>query len=697
MTDTGPQAEALELSARTQKFVDTSIVLNQLLEAQRVAEPQGNAADYSDSIARAELILRATGDDATHLELGLVVDSADEPKEVAHERELIESLRDDPDFGIAITEDDIDTLLDQLPVWPQYRPEVAAFAQDYLGRLSQWVAATTTEFVPVPEPVPAPADAAAVADGAANNGEAQTGKPELTITVYKDRAIRIGNGDPISLFRLEQDIFKDAATEISVVERRLKALKAMCGYEAPEGERGMLSAEVWAQYADGDESLNSAFHAKEIVDFLAPMQHDGKPIVSIHKPTPESKRRYHQNGAFSVKFVESDERSGLEETRLFEMPSDAYLFGFNARIANLFIRGTEEHPISQKQFEEADVYTAEEQAKLSRGPMLSSAASVLRRAIEAQGLGDQFNLQSKRVAGDREMFYWLEFIGDEQVGRELYPFLYTGELPAGLANDDLVDLPGDDAKERLESQAELAQSIKECQAVTKWLTSNHDRLVAEGYKTEGTTLFQPASQDALSAANTEKDAPLTPNEMRAALASMSELLRDEVALELVINKLSQAEDDPRWPLIDFLLSNHPESGQPAIERLPKDFVDLDHTLDSLIITTVAQLQAWKSVIGNDKNGIAEAMYDILGAVSSDWSRQIKGTPNFREVIKLTDRRIAETTGLALPEVLYEALIDAHDDWTSRVSNFNPRAGHRARKRAWTAAFKNALDRAFSKR
>jgi hypothetical protein len=678
--------EFLELSPRARKYVETAFALEELQKAQANATGQGNAEDYDDAIARASLIISITEPDAAPALIEVA--QLQEPADRAHQRTLIESLRNEADFGTAITEEDVQGLLDQLPPYPRYSPEVTAFAHDYVDRLGQWVTAVTaTDESPLPPPTePAPADGEG-RDGAGSSGEQRLEKPPLTITVYKDRVIQIGeDGEKIPLLRLNKEIHKSSAEEIEIARRRLKALQIICGHEPAEGEKGIPTGDLWRQYTGLNSKPNSGFHAEEIVDLLHPLTYNGQPVVTIYKSgTVNSKRRYHHNGAFSVKFVESNERSGLELPEVFELPDGNVIFGHSARMANLLIRGSETAPIDQQQYETGGIYTEEEAAALAEGPILSGSVSVLRQALLATGFADVFEIRSARKP-NREMVYWLEYNGDEAIGRELYPYLYeAADASEASAASAVAGAAGEArAESTLETPEEREKSIHECLSVAEWLVEHQQQLSEAGFDLSQNSLFQASALTALQNSDTIPREE-TPVEIRLRLENMVQVLADQATLEEVLNKLSVNPEDPRWPLVDFLMAEHPASKKLNAEALQAAFVELDIHLDHALITCLVDWRRIHELSRQEIEKLGGSFYEVFDKIGRDLSRRSGKEANFKDILGQTNKRLQELSqNVYITLWEQDALVEVNNEWVRKRPHDS---SARAQRRAFGTAFR----------
>lgn len=431
----------LLLSERAQAYVNIATDVNRL---QRLAQEYPDDADnYTDEIAQGVHLMHMFEQDAA-VDFVRVAEHV-EPTDVAKDREQVMGLIDHPVYGKLLTPEDIERELSALPEFKDYSPEVREFAADYVGRLATWLSSQAT---PRPEPedtvlqddLPEPTPDTSVTPN--GNAEGKVEKPKLTVTLYRDLTIQIGDGEKVPLLRA-MDIPKSTEEERQIALDRWGVLKTIAGHEPKDGDRGLSSRDTWITYDGGDSRYNAGRYADDVVEILADLNYNDEPLVIIEKTTPASKRRYHRNGSFDIQFVESVEHSGLHNPNVFELPIGEILFGKRARIAHALMGASEDNPFTPDMLEESDVYSAEDRERLSEHSLsLSSIANYLKRELSTKGVGDMFELSSVRITGgnplERPMAYWLKYVGVEDL-HATHPHLYqldNASMPRSLSQNE---------------------------------------------------------------------------------------------------------------------------------------------------------------------------------------------------------------------------------------------------------------------
>ncbi len=666
-------AEYIELPLRATRFIAIADEVSQL-EA-TAAENPNEAHLYDDAIGRGKIKMQMLEEDAA--EAFIAVAECVEPDEVTRQRTMIESLRDDEDFGVVITEDDIQASLANLPSFVDYHPEVRSFVAGYFAKIGELSLANSLETfvvsadgeVDVPSGIPAGTESL--------NGNKETGpKPDLTIRIYKDRVIQVGDdGEFVSMFR-DVDIPKTSEEEEFIADARIQALKTITDIDGVE--RGVPSRDVWNEYA-GFAEYSTGWH-NIVIEPLVTLSHDGKPIIDVRRPSPVAKRRYHSNGAFNVNFVEVDQRAPYDNREIIALPNGKYLFGLRARAVHLLLRANEDMPFTTKLAETSDLYSPEELENLTDGINASSVISYLRRTLDEV---DEFTLQSVKFE-DRSMGYWLEYNGDDT---DLYPFLNPDNL-------------GDDEPERTarqttsEATGDYEQSLAQVSSLAGWLLENKDLLTKHG-------LPQLDDADALAIISQAKQAGVEPIEVdsfefRKAMLEMSNVLSDEAAIEEVIEKVPS--DDPRWKLIDYLT----EAVDSCIvaEALINQFAEFDMRIDADLLELDIVMKRWRNLSNKERIEGVKYSYDLFHRIG-EMIKEQNGVPivDFGTILKLADKRLNQTSqasggsSVGFSQSAYDALTAAPNPWSINGNN----RGQRELRRSWANELRTILNRQTSSR
>ena len=662
MAGTSPESsdtQFLALSPRAQKYIDTANAVSELRELAAV-NPQ-DADQYAPGISRGEVIMSIT--ESAAVEDFIAVIEVQEPKDRAERRKIIESIREDEDFGTVITEDDIQCQLDALPPFPDYLPEVREFVGGYFEAIGQWLIAVNGE--PVPEALGTPDQAKEGTDvDGQTDPEAAMEKPELTITVYKDQVIQLGeDGEMVPLLRT-MEVPKTTQEELYIADARLAALRLVAGHEPRDDDKGLASDDVWRTYA-GDKKLNSSQHLI-VLEFLESLQVDGEPVLDIYKPTDAAKRRYYRNGGFAVTFVESDQESGFEQNGIFRLPNGEMLFGKRARVANMLIRASEDKPVSSQDLLDSDVYSEEEKAEMGDKITLSSMVSFLRQSLEQEGLlvvedGPSYGYNIKSIKQpDRSLVYWMEYHD----------------------KDDAAE----PAPEIGETEYERDRSIADCRMVADWLVENQEILVRLGYEP-----FDAEAQSALQAADILEPETKTSKQLQLRLVfdAVKIVASIDSSVEEVIDKVP--EDDPRWPIIDYLLISGGGSGDRIpVNSLVEDFPELDLRVDEQLATIHDGLLEWPGLRDEKrKEVLAELTYDLFDRIGTGLQKKhdtANGSP--KNILPEIRKRLLESGLMPISIHAEQAFNQAYGQWIHRTT---PSSSARTKRREWGKQVRIALN------
>lgn len=687
-------SEILEISPRTKAYIRAANSVQELL--QQAEMHPSSQEDYQAGIQKGQLKMHMLEDDAA-AEFVTVYEYR-EPEDIAAARAVIESLREDEDFGIAIFEEDIEKELATLPPSPRYAPEVTEFATDYLTRLGAYITALTNNGNGIA--------AEAVPSGAIEDAEKKPGgneqetKPSLVITVYKDHVIQLGeDGEMIPLLR-SMEIPKSTEEERYIADARLAALKFITSYDPETNDtlepRGANSSSVWQSYAPGVEYKHNGAHESLIISFLRGITYDGKPLVDIYKPTETAKRTYHRNGSFAIEFVESTERSGLDNREVFELPTGELVIAKLARFSHLLLRANADNPLSLEQLISSDVYTQEEKAK-KVSIVVSSLVSYLRRRLEQTSCIDSFAIH-KVDNSDGPASYWMEYTGDEAIGRELYPFLYSNNEVTVTAED--LDQKGTEKGVRFEeTEEEKARSTADCQLIVAWLMRTRKHLEKEG-------LIPFDINDAAKLEISEELVSKNPFNveafvlLRQIFIDVDYIISDEALVDLMIERIPQ--DDPRWPVIDYLTAEDPTGKhENNLKALFKVYPAVDPELGQRTADAFHRVTHWETLSKQERLALGQEIFILLDLVRDGLERGsgIKQIDANKMVEAVNEILVQSTGGMkSLTHNLKAILNTATRRWLEKTAAnmMNPTNGNdnsqRARKRAWASEFRTEMNR-----
>lgn len=620
---TGENTEYLALPPRAQAYVDIAYDTERLEEL-ATANPD-DAANYAEQIARGRHLMHMFEEDAANAFVAVAEHA--EPAEAAKDRSRVMDLINDPTYGPLLTAEDIKRELSALPDFTDYDPSVRALAETYLGKLA---ACFSTE------DVPRPASAGEGADGesAGDDGEAKIQKPKLTVTLYRDLTIEIGeDGEKVPLLRA-MDIPKSTEEERQIAQDRWGILKTIASHEPKYGsKRGLSSRDTWIAYAGDDSRYSGNRYADDVVQILTSLEFEGKPLVSIEKTSPVSKRRYHENGAFDITFVESLEHSGLINPNVFELPNGEILFGKRARIAHALMGASEDAPFTPDMLEESDVYSDEDRARHEDGSLsLSSAASYLRRELGTKGVGDMFELSSVRITGEnpleRPMAYWLKYVGEADL-HETHPHLYPNQQES-----EAVDSADTASINQAELPEERERSIAEFRELAGYLHSIASTLEKHKIPVVGEQHAQP------------EEAVIDYHKARKMIGTFREMLSDE-RFEILINRMSADDNDPRWDVVNYLTTTLEINGRevPVCEAIMDKLPKLDMRLDYAIVEALHEAGNWKQMTADEQKEIADKFFFALDPIG-DYIREEKpGSYHADGIVAEVEKRYTENYGL----------------------------------------------------